>query len=201
MLNRTARRSLQGATLTTLILAGIAGIHACSSDDSSGTGPATTTNGQGGSTSSTTTAGGGGSSTSTTGGGSGGVSTGGSTGGAGGSTGGAGGAGGRGGTAGSGGSGGAGGSKDAGADTGSKDGGGSDAPAEEGGTSACSNPIPKPAGMMAYTRTGWTATSVPPYPTGTDAQNQDLKYSNAFDGNLGTRWSIGDTHTNAPASD
>jgi hypothetical protein len=45
----------------------------------------------------------------------------------------------------------------------------------------------------AYGRTGWTATSVPPYPTGQKAQNNDLKYSNAFDGNYQTRWSIGDT--------
>jgi len=45
----------------------------------------------------------------------------------------------------------------------------------------------------AYDRTGWTATSVPPYPTGQKAQNNDLKYSNAFDGNYQTRWSIGDT--------
>ncbi|HEV3190595.1 MAG TPA: discoidin domain-containing protein [Polyangiaceae bacterium] len=49
----------------------------------------------------------------------------------------------------------------------------------------------------AYSRTGWTATSMPPFPTGRKAQNQDLKYSNAFDGNYNTRWSIGDT--NSPA--
>ena len=49
----------------------------------------------------------------------------------------------------------------------------------------------------AYSRAGWTATSVPPFPTGQKAQNQDLKYSNAFDGNNNTRWSIGDT--NSPA--
>ena len=49
----------------------------------------------------------------------------------------------------------------------------------------------------AYSRAGWTATSVPPFPTGQKAQNQDFKYSNAFDGNNNTRWSIGDT--NSPA--
>ena len=49
----------------------------------------------------------------------------------------------------------------------------------------------------AYSRTGWTASSMPPFPTGQKAQNQDLKYSNAFDGNYNTRWSIGDT--NSPA--
>ncbi|HEX9296617.1 MAG TPA: discoidin domain-containing protein [Polyangiaceae bacterium] len=46
----------------------------------------------------------------------------------------------------------------------------------------------------AYARTGWTATSVPPYATGALAYNQDLKYPNAFDGRLDTRWSIGNTH-------
>ncbi|HEY2901119.1 MAG TPA: discoidin domain-containing protein [Polyangia bacterium] len=49
----------------------------------------------------------------------------------------------------------------------------------------------------AYSRTNWTATSVPPFPTGTKAMGQDLKYANALDGNFNTRWSIGDT--NSPA--
>ncbi|HEX3697038.1 MAG TPA: discoidin domain-containing protein [Polyangia bacterium] len=49
----------------------------------------------------------------------------------------------------------------------------------------------------AYSRTDWTATSVPPFPTGTKAMGQDLKYANALDGNFSTRWSIGDT--NSPA--
>jgi hypothetical protein len=191
MLNRTARRSLQGATLTTLLLAGIAGIHACSSDDSSATGPATTTNGQGGSTSSTTTGGGGGESTSTTGGGSGGVSTGGGNGGTGGAKG---GAGGGGGTAGSGGSGGAGGSKDAGADTGSKDGGGSDAPTGDG-AAACT-PGPLPAAGMMYARTGWGGQWTPPCNfTSGNGTCKDLPTSAAFDGKGNTRTSLGDTHT------
>jgi hypothetical protein len=54
-----------------------------------------------------------------------------------------------------------------------------------------------PDGGGSYSRAGWTAISVPPFPTGQKAQNQDLKYSNAFDGNYNTRWSIGDT--NSPA--
>jgi F5/8 type C domain len=45
----------------------------------------------------------------------------------------------------------------------------------------------------AYSRTGWTAESMPPYPTGVKAMSQDLKYANAFDGNFSTRWSTGDT--------
>jgi F5/8 type C domain len=49
----------------------------------------------------------------------------------------------------------------------------------------------------AYARTGWTATSVPPYATGALAFNQDLKYANAFDGRLDTRWSIGNTHVSS----
>jgi hypothetical protein len=48
-----------------------------------------------------------------------------------------------------------------------------------------------------YSRTGWTAQSMPPFPTGTKALNMDLKYGNALDGNFNTRWSIGST--NAPA--
>ena len=46
-----------------------------------------------------------------------------------------------------------------------------------------------------YSRTGWTAQSMPPYPTGTKALNMDLKYANAFDGNFNTRWSIGSTNS------
>lgn len=49
----------------------------------------------------------------------------------------------------------------------------------------------------AYNRSGWTAVSVPPYPTGKPAMNMNLQYSNIFDGNYNTRWSIGDT--NSPA--
>jgi hypothetical protein len=45
----------------------------------------------------------------------------------------------------------------------------------------------------AYSRTGWTAQSMPPFPTGQKAMGQDLKYANAFDGNFATRWSTGDT--------
>jgi hypothetical protein len=48
-----------------------------------------------------------------------------------------------------------------------------------------------------YSRSGWTAQSMPPYPTGSKALNMDLKYANAFDGNFNTRWSIGST--NAPS--
>jgi hypothetical protein len=48
----------------------------------------------------------------------------------------------------------------------------------------------------AYTRTGWTALSVPAFPPMTDSASmgQDLKYANAFDGNYSTRWSTGDRH-------
>jgi hypothetical protein len=49
----------------------------------------------------------------------------------------------------------------------------------------------------AYSRTGWTAQSTPPYATGSNALNMDLKYANAFDGNFNTRWSIGSA--NSPA--
>jgi hypothetical protein len=48
----------------------------------------------------------------------------------------------------------------------------------------------------AYSRTNWTAVSVPPFPPRADSASmgQDLKYANAFDGDYTTRWSIGDTH-------
>jgi F5/8 type C domain len=49
----------------------------------------------------------------------------------------------------------------------------------------------------AYSRTGWTAQSMPPFAVGAKALNMDLKYANAFDGNFNTRWSIGST--NSPA--
>jgi hypothetical protein len=44
-----------------------------------------------------------------------------------------------------------------------------------------------------YARTAWTCVSMPPFPTGTKAMGQDLKYANALDGNFNTRWSTGDT--------
>jgi hypothetical protein len=46
-----------------------------------------------------------------------------------------------------------------------------------------------------YSRTGWTAQSMPPFPTGSKALNMDLKYGNAFDDNFNTRWSIGSTNS------
>ena len=49
----------------------------------------------------------------------------------------------------------------------------------------------------AYSRTGWTAQSMPPFAVGAKALNMDLEYANLFDDNFNTRWSIGST--NSPA--
>jgi hypothetical protein len=200
MFTPIVRRSLQGATLTSLILAGIG---SCTSDDSNnptptGTYTTTTTStggtaGTGGST--TNTGGNGGSSTTTAGGSSGSGGTGGSTGGKGGS----GGTGGSAGTAGSAGNGGSagtagsGGAKDGGmAGSGMKD-SGTDAPAPTEGGAMCT-PMGTPNATTGYTRTGWGGQWTPAcnFKSG-NGTCTDLPPKNAFDGKS-NRTSLGDTH-------
>jgi hypothetical protein len=58
-----------------------------------------------------------------------------------------------------------------------------------------------PGEAGAYPRTGWTATSnpLPPRPPGPGAQgNENLDPPNALDGNVRTRWSLGDLHNTGP---
>jgi hypothetical protein len=176
-------RSLFRALIVALFVTEIG----CSADDSSPPGGG----GAGG------TAGAGGNATQTTGGTGGTAGTGGNA---------TQGAGGTGGTTGAGGSA-AGATADGSAGTGGADGStdsGGDGSAGSDGSRDGSSDAPSLGDVIngtpdggAYSRMGWTATSVPPFPTGVQAQNQDLKYSNAFDGNYNTRWSIGDT--NSPA--
>jgi F5/8 type C domain len=81
--------------------------------------------------------------------------------------------------------------------TGGADAGVMDAPAETATPDAAGDVVNGTPDGGAYSRVGWTAQSMPPFPTGVKAMGQDLKYANALDGNIATRWSIGDT--NSPA--
>ncbi|HXI59016.1 MAG TPA: discoidin domain-containing protein [Polyangia bacterium] len=70
-----------------------------------------------------------------------------------------------------------------------------DGPGEGAGDAATGEVISGTPDGGPYSRTGWTAQSMPPFATGTKALNMDLKYANAFDGNFNTRWSIGSTNS------
>jgi hypothetical protein len=71
----------------------------------------------------------------------------------------------------------------------------SDEPVDSTGDAATLEVISGTPDGGPYSRTGWTAQSMPPFPTGSKALNMDLKYANAFDGNFNTRWSIGSTNS------